>query len=278
MSNHSQAQAAQQGNRTSDGKYTFGTHAEPAGLALGGEQDRAHTTLQSAARTERDPRTTKRTKAGFIASADIDPAEANIIIHEYDRFVRKWNRKNQDPYEYSEDLPQDALSFRVSAHVSDDGRFEPELHVADGKGREHFVLNLATAPPSLAGGSEAWRLLKEKTKDDERWGAIDSATEAWDSERSRRSHALLADMGWSLSPEPGSKHDWFNVRNQSDESVIQCRLNAFEELVLRSPDGSAYGSDIDMQSAISPSGGKISRDSVALLKESLRLAIRRPAD
>lgn len=32
--NLSQAQAAQQGNRTSDGKYTFGTHAEPAGLSL----------------------------------------------------------------------------------------------------------------------------------------------------------------------------------------------------------------------------------------------------
>lgn len=30
----SQAQSAQQGNRTIDGKYTFGTHAEPAGLAL----------------------------------------------------------------------------------------------------------------------------------------------------------------------------------------------------------------------------------------------------
>lgn len=41
MSSHnSPAQAAQQGNRTSDGKYTFGTHAEPAGVTLGGKPAR----------------------------------------------------------------------------------------------------------------------------------------------------------------------------------------------------------------------------------------------
>lgn len=34
MTNLSQAQTAHQGNRTQDGKYTFGTHAEPDGLAL----------------------------------------------------------------------------------------------------------------------------------------------------------------------------------------------------------------------------------------------------
>lgn len=88
----SQAQSAQQGNRTSDGKYTFGTHAEPDGLALSTPPAKSRAPLPNPAHMNQ-----LRAQASLLSAAEA-VQWANNSKHFFPNAVAfQRNPKSEDP-------------------------------------------------------------------------------------------------------------------------------------------------------------------------------------